>query len=160
MSNNMSDRQFESHIWLSRMWHKEQQIDSYERRKADIISMLSGIGRYDPNFIPTNDGTNSVETKHLEYSILSEKLEKLLDEISIENTTTMAVIDNIKDSRMHSMLYDRYICRLSYKQLSEKYHYGDRQIYRYMHKCLDQIREFIPDDEVLAIIQGQDIQRG
>lgn len=158
--SNMSDRQFESHLWLSRMWHKEKEIESYEKRKADIISMLSGIGKYDENFIPTNDGTNSVETKHLEYSMISERLERLLDEISIENVKTMKTIDNIKDPMMRSLLYDRYIRRLSYKQLSAKFHYGDRQTYRYMHKSLDQIREYIPNDEVLAVINDQDIQRG
>ena len=158
--SNMSDRQWESHLFLSRMWHKEKEIESYEKRKSDIISMLSGIGKYDENFIPTNDGTNSVETKHLEYSMISERLERLLDEISIENVKTMKIIDNIKDPMMRSLLYDRYIRRLSDKQLSAKFHYGDRQTYRYMHKCLDQIREYIPDDEVLAVINDQDIQRG
>ena len=160
MSNNLSDRQWESHIWLSRMWNMEKQIESYERRKADIISMLSGIGKYDANFIPANNGTNSVETKHLEYSMISEKLECLLDEISLENVKTMEVIDKIKDPMMRSMLYDRYLCRLSYKQLSEKYHYAERQPYRYMHKCLDKIRSFIPDEWVLQAIQEGDVQRG
>lgn len=158
--SNMSDRQWEAHIFLSRNWDKEKQVESYERRKADIISMLSGIGKYDANFIPANDGSNSVETKHLEYSIISEKLEHLLEEISLENVTTMEIIDQIKDPMMRSMLYDRYICRLSYKQLSEKYHYAERQPYRYMHKCLDKIRGFIPDDLVMKAIQEGDIQRG
>ena len=158
--SNMSDRQWESHLWLSRMWDKEKEIESYEKRKADIISMLSGIGKYDVNFIPTNDGTNSVETKHLEYSLISAKLEHLLDEVSLENVKTMEIIDKIRDPMIRSLLYDRYIRRLSYKQLSAKFHYVDRQTYRYMHKGLDKIRPFIPDDEVLALISGQDIQRG
>lgn len=158
--SNMSDRQWEAHIFLSRNWDKEKQVESYERRKADIISMLSGIGKYDANFIPADTGTNSVETKHLEYSLISEKLERLLEEISLENVMTMEIIDKIKDPMMRSMLYDRYICRLSYKQLSEKYHYAERQPYRYMHKCLDKIRDFIPDDLVLQAIQDGDIQRG
>lgn len=158
--SKMSDRQFESHIWLSRMWYKDNEIESYERRKTDIISQLSGIGKYDANFIPTQTGENSTETKNIEYSLMNQKIEKLLGEMAEENVRTIKTIDMIKDPITHNILFDRYINRLSHNQIQQKYSYGQRQPYRILHAGLSKIREFIPDDEVLAVLNGQDIQRG
>ena len=158
--SSMSDKQFESHIWLSRMWGKDNEIESYEKRKADIISSLSGIGHYDSEFIPTQTGENSTETKNIEYSLLCEKIEKLMTEISTENIRTLRIIEKIKDVKMRSMIYDRYINRMGWGQIQNKYHYSQRQPYRIVHEGLVKIRPYIPDDEVLALINGQDIQRG
>lgn len=158
--SKMSDRQYEAHIWLSRMWGKDNEIESYERRKGEIISQLSGIGKYDDTFIPANTGENSTETKNIEYSLLNEKIEKLIAEISVENMHTTMVIDTIKDSTTHNMLYDRYINRMNWNQIQSKYHYAQRQPYRILHSGLSKIRDYISDDEVLAVIKGQDIQRG
>lgn len=158
--SNMSDRQFEAHLWLSRMWGKDNEIESYERRKADIISQLSGIGKYDDEFIPANTGENTTETKNIEYSLLCEKIEKLINEISEENIRTLETIQRLSDAKMRSMLYDRYINRLSWNQIQSKYHYAQRQPYRIIHNGLDKIRSFIPDDEVLQIINTGEILRG
>ncbi|MBP5413659.1 MAG: hypothetical protein ILN61_00205 [Lachnospiraceae bacterium] len=158
--SNMNDQQFEAHLWLSRMWFKDNEIESYERRKAEIISQLSGIGKYDSEFVPANTGENSTETKNIEYSLLCEKIDKLITEISVENMHTTMVLDNIKNPTMHSMMYDRYINRMSWGQIQNKYHYAQRQPYRIVHDGLIKIRPFIPDDEVLAVLSDQDIQRG
>lgn len=156
----MSDNAWEAHIWLSRMWCKDNEIEAYEKRKTDIISSLSGIGKYDAEFIPANTGENSTETKNIEYSLLNQKIEKLLSEVSEENVRTINTIDRISEPTTHNMLFDRYINRLSHNQIQQKYSYSKRQPYRILHAGLSKIREFIPDDEVLAVIKGQDIQRG
>lgn len=158
--SNLSDRQWESHIWLSRMWGKDNEIESYEKRKADIISSLSGIGKYDADFIPAQTGENSVETKNIEYSLMNQKIEKLMNEIAEENVKTIQIIDKIKDPTKHNMLFDRYINRMSWSQIGDKYHYAERQPYRYMHTCLSAVREFIPDDWVYAAIKDSGITRG
>ncbi|MBQ1570697.1 MAG: hypothetical protein IIZ78_11995, partial [Clostridiales bacterium] len=93
-------------------------------------------------------------------SLLNQKIEKLLSEISAENVRTINVIDQITDTTTHNMIFDRYINRLSHNQIQQKYSYSKRQPYRILHAGLSKIRDFIPDDEVLAVIKGQDIQRG
>ena len=145
---SLTTKQWEAHVWLSRMWGKDDDIESYEKRKDEIISQLSGIGKYDSEFIPAQTGENSVETKNIEYSILCEKIDGLIREIAAENVRTMAMIDKVTDATMHSMLYDRYILRLSWSQIGDKYHYAQRQPYNYMHKCLDAIRVFIPEEDI------------
>ena len=148
MSRKLTEKQWEAHIWLARMWNKEREIEMYKMRMDKIISQLSGIGKYDAEFVPSQSGENVVETKNLEYSSLCEKIEKLIRDISIENLHTGEVIDKVKDRMMHDMLYDRYINRMSWKHIGDKYHYSQRQPYNYVHKCLDEVRQFIPETEI------------
>ena len=158
--SNLSDKQWEAMIWLSRTWGKENEIESYERRKANIISSLSGIGHYDDTFIPTQTGENSTETKNIEYALMNQKIEKLIKEIAEENVKTIQVIDKIQNPTMHGMLFDKYINRMSWNQIQSKYHYAERQPYRIIHKGLTLIRDYIPNEWVLEAIEGSGIERG
>lgn len=150
-SNMLPDNEWEAHVWLSRMWDKENAIDSYEKRKADIISQLSGIGKYDSEFVPSQTGENSVETKNIEYSLLNEKIEKIITEISLENVKTLEVLSRLHDARMRNMLYDRYVNRMSWAKIGEKYHYAQRQPYNYRKKCLSAVRPLIPDEWIQEV---------
>ena len=154
-SNMLPDNLWEAHVWLSRMWDKENAIDSYEQRKADIISQLSGIGKYDSEFVPAQTGENSVESKNIEYSLLNEKIEKLVNEISVENVRTLQILSKLPDARMGNMLYDRYINRMSWAKIGEKYHYAQRQPYNYRKKCLSAIRPLIPDEWIKEVCYGK-----
>ena len=151
MSENLSDKEWEAEVWLSRMWDKENEIESYEQRKTDIISQLSGIGKYDSEFVPAQTGENSVETKNIEYSLLNEKIEKLIDEIAVENVRTLEVLSRLRDAKMRNMLYDRYINRMSWAKIGDKYHYAQRQPYNYRKKCLCAIRPLIPDEWIKEV---------
>ena len=153
--SNLTTRQWEAHIWLSRMWNVSNKIESFKTRQADIISSLSGIGKYDSEHIPTQNGENSTESKNIEYSILSEQIEKLNNELSAENVKTMEILANIQDIIIYDMLYDRYVLRMSWSQIGSKYHYAQRQPYRYMHKCLDEIRQYIPEEEIKEVVYGE-----
>lgn len=144
----MTDNQLIAHLWLSRMWDVDNKIKSYEKRKTDIISSLSGIGKYDSEFIPSNNGENSTESKNIEYSLLCQEIEKLTADLSKENIRTMQTINKVNNPKLSGMLYDRYINRMSWRFIGIKYHYTDRHSYNYMHKSLDAIFNFIPKDEV------------
>lgn len=130
------------------MWDVDNKIKSYEKRKADIISSLSGIGKYDDEFIPTQNGENATETKNIEYSLLCQEIEKLSSDLSKENVRTMKIINQVRSPKLSGMLYDRYINRLSWRAIGMKYHYTDRHSYNYMHKSLDAVSIFIPKGEV------------
>lgn len=130
------------------MWDVDNKIKSYEKRKADIISSLSGIGKYDDEFIPTQNGENATETKNIEYSLLCQEIEKLSSNLSKENVRTMKIINQVRSPKLSGMLYDRYINRLSWRAIGMKYHYTDRHSYNYMHKSLDAVSIFIPKGEV------------
>lgn len=151
----MTEKQYQAHIWLSRMWDMDNEIKSFEERKTTIISSLSGIGKYDSDFIPAQTGENSTETKNIEYSLLCSEIEKKMRELSAENIKTLKVLQNIQDVKIRNMLYDRYINRMSWSKVGEKYHYENRHSYNYMHKCLDIVRPFCPDDEIRVLLRGE-----
>lgn len=130
------------------MWDIDNKIKSYEKRKADIISSLSGIGKYDSEFVPSQTGENSTETKNIEYSLICQEIEKLSSDLSTENVRTMQVINQVSNSKLSGMLYDRYINRMSWRVIGTKYHYTDRHSYNYMHKSLDAVYSFIPKGEI------------
>ena len=146
--DRLTENQLYAHLWLSRMWDVDNKVKSYEKRKADIISSLSGIGKYDDEFIPSQTGENSTETKNIEYSTLCQEIEKLTMELSVENVRTMQIINSVKSAKLSGMLFDRYINRMSWKFIGNKYHYTDRHSYNYMHKSLDAVYQFIPKGEV------------
>ena len=146
--DRLTDNQLYAHLWLSRMWDVDNKVKSYEKRKADIISSLSGIGKYDDEFIPSQTGENLTETKNIEYSTLCQEIEKLTMELSVENVRTMQIINSVKSAKLSGMLFDRYINRMSWNSIGNKYHYTDRHSYNYMHKSLDAVYQFIPKGEV------------
>ena len=92
----MTDHQYIAHLWLSRMWDKDIEINQLEVRRDKIISSLSGIGNYDSDRIPSSGNDNGTETKNIEYSLLSGQIEKKVSDISKENVRTIDTIDNVK----------------------------------------------------------------
>jgi len=151
---NLSDKEWEAHMWLSRAWNDEDRITSCRAQLDKIISELSGIGKYDVEFIPAQTGENSVETKYLEYSQTRAEMEKAIIDRSVKNKVTKEYIDKLQDKRLGNMLYDRYIVRLSWKHIGDKYHYAQRQPYRLRHQCLSAIRPLLPEDEVREVCYG------
>ena len=53
------------------------------------------------------------------------------------------------------MLYDRYVNRMSWAQIGEKYHYAQRQPYNYRKKCLSAVRPLIPDEWIQEVCYGK-----
>ena len=100
----MTDVQFYAHKWLSRMWDKDIEIEQLIVRRDVIVASMSGIGKYDAEHIPTQNGENPTETKNIEYSILSEQIEKKTIELASENILTYQVIDKVSDSMLRGML--------------------------------------------------------
>lgn len=143
-----NDRRWEARIWLSRAWEKDDELRSYERRKDEIISQLSGIGKYDSEFIPSQKDENSVENKNIEYSQLCAKIEQVIRDISIMNARSLEVISKVKNAKTRAMLYDRFINRMTWKQIGDKYHYAKAQPYRYVGKGLDEARRYITEEEI------------
>ena len=152
---NLSEPEWQAHMWLARAWEDEDRITSCRAQLDKIISELSGIGKYDVEFIPTQNGTNSVETKYLEYSDTRAEMEKAIIDRSVKNKKTKEYIDKLQDKRLGNMLYDRYIVRLSWKHIGDKYHYAQRQPYRLRHQCLTAIRPLLPEDEIQEVCYGK-----
>lgn len=147
----MTDEQYYAHRWLSRMWDKDIEIDQLIIRRDIIVASMSGIGKYDSDHIPTQNGENPTETKNIEYSILSEQIERKTMELASENIRTYHVIDQVSDSMLRGMLIARYINRLSWTDVGKLYNYAKTQMYeKYRLDALTAVSRFIPKEILSA----------
>lgn len=144
----MTDLQYHAHRWLSRMWDADTEIALLIYRREKIIASLSGIGKYDAEHIPTQNGENATESKNIEYSLLNDQIEKRLNALSHENVRTIEVIDQVGDTMLRGMLKARYINRMTWTQVGQLYHYERSSAFNYSKKALDEVAPFIPDEPV------------
>lgn len=145
----MTDEQFTAHCWLSRMWDMDTEVNQLLERRETILSALSGIGKYDDETIHGGSDPNPTETKNIEYSVLSEQIEKRLNAIAVENIQTLKVIDMVPNTMLRGMLKARYINRKSWTEVGRIYNYERSQAFEYRKKCLDAIYPFIPKEVII-----------
>lgn len=144
----MTDKQFHAHRWLSRMWNVDTEIAQLVMRRDKILDSLSGIGKYDAEHIPAQTGENATESKNIEYSLLSEQIEKRLNVLSAENIKTIKIIDHVEDAKLRGILKARYINRLTWAQIGKLYHYERSRTDDYRRKALNEVARFVPTEVV------------
>lgn len=142
----MTDRQYESKCWLNRMYGEANHIDSLRRKQEEVLSSLSGIGKYEESI--SGSDPNPTESKYLKYSEISGEIEKHLHRLHLEDLRTLKVIENLKNEEQKAILIDRYLNRLPWRLISSSHNYGERQVYRYHDDALETIWPFIPKGEV------------
>ena len=99
--------------WLIRTWNDDTELEQLKAKRDKIVGSLSGIGKYDDNSVPGGSDSNPTESKNIEYSLLSQKIEEIQDRLSAENARTINAIYSIPDkkdgSKIRGMLIARYI---------------------------------------------------
>lgn len=152
MTPEQSDKCFYAEDWLMRTWDDDTELKLLVKHREELIASMSGIGKYDSNAVPGGCDPNPTEAKNLEYSRLTAEIERIEHKISTENTRTLEVIYQIKDttkdaSKIRGMLIGRYLNHLSWKKVGELYHYQERHSYNYRVRCLNAIYPYIPKGE-------------
>ena len=145
----MTDEQYYADQWLCRMWDVDKEIEQLEFRREKIVCSLSGIGKYDAQRVQGGSDNNPTESKNIEYSLLSEKIDKLQTKLSQENSRTIQVISKVDDSKLRGMLYGHYINRLSWRKVGEQYYYGKSRSYDYRGQCLNAVCRFVPREVIV-----------
>lgn len=140
----MTDKQYYAHRWLSRMWNVNVEIDQLVMRRQKILDSMSGIGKYDAEHIPAQTGENSSETKNIEYSLLTEQIEKRLNALGAENVRTIKVIDKVENTMLRGMLKARYINRMTWTQVGKLYNYERSRAFDYGKEALNAVAPHIP----------------
>jgi len=149
----MTDKQFYAKEWLNRMYHVVNKIESLERKRDNVVSSMSGIGKYDAEHIPAQTGENASESKNIAYSILSEQIEKEYSRLMMEDNRTLEVINTLGNTPeaelMKAILIDRYLNRLSWEQIAKLQNYGPTRTYELHSIALEKIYPSIPR-EIIA----------
>lgn len=144
----MTDRQFYAKEWLNRMYHVVNKIESLERKRDNVVSSMSGIGKYDAEHIPAQTGENASESKNIAYSILSAEIEKEYARLLKEDSRTLEVINTLGNTPeaeiMKAILIDRYLNRLSWEAIAKHQSYGPSRTYELHSIALDKIYPNIP----------------
>lgn len=150
----MTDEQLLAKDWLNRMYRVSMHISSLESKRDLVISSLSGIGTYDAEFIPSNNGLNSVETKQLNYSYYSELIEKEQKRLMSEDIRTSKVIELIgttpEDDTLKSILNFRYLSRMPWNTVAQKMNYSMTRVFELHSIALTKIYPHIPHDSLEA----------
>lgn len=144
----MNDIQERTNRWLSRMDDYEVELQMLYKRRDDIIASMSGISKYDSKAIRGGSDQNITESRNIEYSMICEKIERIEAKISKENARTLAVIDQVKGSKLRGMLTARYINHINWEKAGYLYGYAKSSAFRYMQKCLNAAAPFIPKEIV------------
>ena len=144
----MNDSQYYAHRWLSRMRYVDAEIRQLDARRQSIISSMSGIGKYDAEHVPTQNGENSSESKLIEFSIISEQYEKKIRLLSFENGRTLQVIEQVKDAMLRGILLAKYINGKKNSEIGKLYNYERTRTLYYINEALEAVCPFIPEGEV------------
>ena len=130
------------------MWDKDIEIEQLIVRRDVIVASMSGIGKYDAEHIPTQNGENASESKNIEYSLLSEQIDKKTMELASENIRTYVVIDKVSDPMLRGMLIARYINRKSWADVGKLYNYSKSRAFDYRLIALDAVIPFVPQEVI------------
>lgn len=142
----MTDEQYRAHLWLSRMWGKEKEIDAKITNRDKVSSW--GVGIYDAKHIPGGSDQNTNETKFINYALMSEEIDQDIQAYLRETRRTIEVINRVKDIVERGLLFDWYINQKSPNECKNKYHYGKTRIYQIRNKAINAVIPFIPMEEV------------
>lgn len=143
----MTEKQFPVHCWLSRMWDTEAQIEQKISYRDKLNSW--GVGQYDAEHVSSRTGENTSETKYLDYTVLSDEIEKKITEYLYQNRRTEAVIANVNNNVYRTILFDWYINRKKWNELCKAYNYSKSRLYKIREKALDAVAPFIPKGEAV-----------
>lgn len=141
----MTEKQFAVHCWLSRMWDTEAQIEQKINYRDKLNSW--GVGQYDAEHVSSRTGENTSESKYLEYTILSEEIEKKIDEYLFQNRRTEDVIAKVSNNLYRNILFDWYINHDKWNEICKSYNYGKSQLYKIRQKALDAVAPYVPKGE-------------
>lgn len=148
----MTDEIFHAKDWLNRMYQTARYIESLERKREQVLGSLSGIGKYDAEFVPGNNGENATESKNLEYSILSEKIDKERQKLSAQDIRTLDVIGKIENTPegqlMKSVLIDRYLSRMNWEEIAKKQNYSSSRLFKIHALALAKVADYVPKEAI------------
>lgn len=143
----MTDEQYKAHLWLSRMWGKEKEIDAKVMHRDKVSSW--GVGIYDAKHIPGGADQNTNESKFINYALMSEEIDKDIQTYLRETRRTEEVINTAKETLLRGILYDFYINQKTCEEVRTKYHYSKTRFYELRNAALTEVIPNIPFEEVI-----------
>ena len=138
----MTDNAYEAKEWLNRMFKAWQDVDATRRTLETILAEMGGVARYSQEF--TGHNPRASEERLARYSTVAAELERKQRDLDAEDIRTEQIINKLKDFRHRAILRDRYINRLSWRNISNKLHFSEPRLFELHRDALEQIWQYIP----------------
>ena len=126
--------------WLGRGWKLNREIDALERAKRRaydrcISATAQGNGQ------PTGKGGQVSDGGMSRYADFAAMVDQRIDRLISVKCETLAVIDQVEDSTLRTLLVHRYINFEHWEQIAVDMHYSWRQIMRMHGQALQIVRD-------------------
>ena len=129
------------------MWDADKEIAALSKARSKLLEQ--GVGRYEYNRTSGSADSNPNEARLVEYSYLSEQIEKKANKLASENIRTLKLIDKLANNTYRSLLISRYLEGSSWEAAGKSIHYGKTQAQKLGVKALDAIYDIIPKGEIV-----------
>lgn len=144
----MTEREERAKEWLNRNYGIALEIQAIQRRLERMNADLEKVTR--PlklkEVIEANNPGNSQEDRLADYIDMSDDLSKQLTTLMRLDAETKRVINMVDSPILRAILTERYINRLSWKQITKVVHFEQSRLFDYHRQALDAVLPFIPEE--------------
>lgn len=144
----MTEREEKAKAWLNRNYGIALEIEAIKRRLERMNADLEKVTRplKVKEVIEANNPGNSQEDRLADFIDMSDDLKQRLEHLNSLDMETINVINNIEFPTLRSILIERYVNRLSWKQICEVTHYERTWVWDLHRQALCAVLPFIPEE--------------
>ena len=144
----MTEREERAKAWLNRNYGIALEIQAIQRRLERMNADLEKVTRplKIKEVIEANNPGNAQEDRLADYIDMSDDLEQRLEELNSLDMDTLEVINRIEFPTLRSILIERYVNRLSWKQICEATHYERTWVWDLHRQALCAVMPYIPEE--------------
>ena len=144
----MTEREERAKEWLNRNYGIALEIQAIQRRLERMNADLEKVTRplKIKEVIEANNPGNAQEDRLADYIDMSDDLSRRLMHLTRLDTETMDVINNIESPTLRTILIERYINRLRWKDISTVLHFERSRLFDLHVQALDAVLPYIPEE--------------
>ena len=143
----MTEREEKAKEWLNRNYGRSLEITAMKRRLERMESNLEKVCKpLRLKEVQEGHDGNSQESMMAEYLDLAADIERREFVLECADTETQKVIDKVEGSILRTVLIERYINRLRWKDLCDALHFERSWLFEIHKQALDAVLPFIPEE--------------
>lgn len=108
-------------------------------KKAHMDSLSNVISNYSPRETTTDSIANSSETAFLRWSELKKETDELCYKLRIIDHNTNEAIKKLSKEQLYTVLYLRYIRRMSWKEIPDIMEYSKQSVFRIHSEAINEL---------------------
>lgn len=144
----MTEREEKAKKWLNRNFGKAMEIEALKRRLERMESELErSVRPIRLKEVQEESNGNSQEEKLAEYIDMQKMVDVKILDLGVEDQKTIKAILNVDSAIYRTILIERYVNRLSWKQIAAVMHFspGGGHFYHLHLEALSAVLPYIPE---------------